>query len=88
MEVAEALAPDTQKAQTRIFLNVLYSSSSVLQHPEGIQWRTMEKITNKDISVSLVLGQGLFFSITRGTNIYFIPKKTMFFTNILKYNYF
>ena len=36
MEVAEALAPDTQKALTRIFLNILYSSTSVLQHPEGI----------------------------------------------------
>ena len=37
--------------------------------------------------VSLVHGQGLFFSITRGTKVYFIAKKTLFFTKILKYNY-
>ena len=34
--------------------------------------------------VSPVLGQGLFFSITSGTKVYFIAKKTTIFNNGIK----
>ena len=40
------------------------------------------------IYVSLVLGQGLYFSITRCTEVYFIAWKAHFKTRYLKYIYY
>ena len=52
MSAIIVVIPEDNKAQTRKALKSIYPSILRQNYPEGIQWRVIEKITDRDFTIT------------------------------------